>query len=173
MKLLALFLGFAKVGTLGFGGGYGMLSLIEAESVNSGWVTREQFIEGLAVGQALPGPISTKMAVYVGYHEAGPLGALSALAGVMAPSGVLMAGAGALLLRYHDRWFVKAALAGAKPVVVGMLAWVAWNMGRSHGITGWAGGIAAVLAFLALERGLHPAIVMVLGLGAGLVFFRA
>ena len=102
MIYLQLFWGFTKVGLLGFGGGPSMLPLMQREVVGSGWLSDEEFLEGLAVGNALPGPIATKMAVYVGWDEAGPLGALAALAGVIAPSAGLMLALAVVLIKFKD-----------------------------------------------------------------------
>ena len=165
MILLDLFWRFAKVGLLGFGGGPSMLPLMQAEVRNAGWLTDEEFLEGLAVGNALPGPIATKMALYVGWEEAGILGALAALLGVMTPSGVLMLGLTAVLIRFKDHELVKGALAGAKPAVVGMLFFVAVSLAPS-GVKHWKGALLAIAAFAALYVNVHPAFVM---LGAVLV----
>ncbi len=171
MILLELFWGFAKVGALGFGGGPSMLPLMQAEVVASGWLTDEQFLEGLAVGNALPGPIATKMAVYVGYEEAGLLGATAAFAGVTAPSVGLMLGLTAFLAGFAEHPLVRAGLAGARPAVVGMLFWVAVSLAPG-GIGSVRGGALAVLAFVALALDVHPGIVMVGAVLAGMVVFQ-
>lgn len=168
MIYLQLFWRFAKVGLLGFGGGPSMLPLMQAEVVRAGWLSDEEFLEGLAVGNALPGPISTKMALYVGWEEAGILGALAALVGVMSPSGVLMLGLAAVILRFRDHDLVKGALAGAKPAVVGMLFFVAVSL-APKGIKDWRGAAIAVAAFAALYAGVHPAFVMVTAVLLGML----
>lgn len=171
MIYLQLFWGFAKVGLLGFGGGPSMLPLMQAEVVQSGWLTDEQFLEGLAVGNALPGPIATKMALYVGWEEAGILGALAALVGVLSPSGVLMVGLAAVIARYRDHEFVKGALAGAKPAVVGMLFFVAVSLAPG-GVKGWEGALIAAAAFGALYLNVHPAFVMIAAVLLGMLWLR-
>ena len=169
MIYLALFWGFAKVGLLGFGGGPSMLPLMQAEVVDSGWLTDEQFLEGLAVGNALPGPIATKMAVYVGWERAGVFGAAAALFGVMAPSAGLMLGLAAVLTRFRDHDLVKGALAGAKPAVVGMLFFVAVSL-TPGGIKDWRGALIGIAAFAALYANVHPALVMVAAVLIGMLW---
>jgi chromate transporter len=169
--LLRLFLGFGRVGLLGFGGGPSMIPLMQAECVDSGWVTQEQFLEGLAAGNALPGPIATKMAMYVGYEEAGILGSIAAFLGVTAPSSVLMLALGALLIRYRDNRLVAGALQAVKPAVIGMLFFVAYDLGPS-GVKGVGTALIAGAAFLALVMRVHPAIVMVAAVGIGVLAFR-
>lgn len=171
MNLWGLFLGFARVGLFGFGGGPSMLPLMQGECVRSGWVSDEQFLEGLAIGQALPGPIATKMAVYVGYTEAGLPGALAALAGVVLPSVVLMVAISTVLIRYREHPVIAAALRGVKPAVVGMLAFVAWDLAPT-GVQGAGTAAIALLAFAALVAKVHPAIVMAAAMGIGIGFLR-
>jgi len=166
---LQLFWGFAKVGLLGFGGGPSMLPLMQREVVGSGWLTDEEFLEGLAMGNALPGPISTKMAVYVGWDEGGPLGALAAFVGVSAPSAVLMLGLVAVLVRFKDHDLVKGALAGAKPAVVGMLFFVAVSLSPG-GVKHWQGALLAVASFAALYLNVHPAFVMIAAVLIGMLW---
>ena len=172
MTLWALFAGFARVGLLGFGGGPSMIPLMQRECVDAGWVSEEQFLEGLAVGSALPGPIATKMAVYVGWHEAGALGAAAALGGVVLPSAALMGLLAGLVLRFRDHPWLAGALAGVKPAVVGMLAFVAWDLAPT-GIAGLGGALVAGLAFAALVAKVHPGLVMVGAMAVGAVAFRA
>ena len=136
MIVAEIFWGFARVGVLGFGGGPSMIPLMQAECVDSGWVTEEQFLEGLALGNALPGPIATKMAVYVGWQEAGAPGLLAAVLGVTLPSLVLMGALTVLFFRLREQPVIAGILAGVKPAVIGMLAFVAWDLAPT-GITGW------------------------------------
>ena len=159
MSAPALFLSFARVGLFGFGGGQSMLPLMQAECVGNGFVTKDEFIEGLAVGNSLPGPISTKMALYVGWQDAGVGGAVAAVAGVLTPSMVLMAMLTAVILRNRDNPFVSGALKGVKPAIIGMLFFVAVDLAPS-GITGWIGGVLGIVAFAALLARVHPGLVI-------------
>ncbi|MFT4626939.1 MAG: chromate transporter [Myxococcota bacterium] len=170
--LLSLFLGFARVGLLGFGGGPSMLPLLQAECVGNGWLTDEEFLEGLAVGSVLPGPITTKMAVYVGWHQAGALGATSAALGIVLPSAVLMATIGAIVLRYREHPIMHGALNGVKPAVVGMLAFVAWDLAPTA-VVGGTSAALALAAFVALAFGkVHPGLVIVAAAALGAVIAR-
>ena len=75
--LLKLFIAFFKIGAFTFGGGYAMLPIIEKEVVDKNhWLTKEEFIDMLAVVQSLPGPIAINSSVYVGYKIAKFWGAL-------------------------------------------------------------------------------------------------
>ncbi len=159
MTCIPLFLGFARVGVLGFGGGPAMLPLLQAECVGSSWVTEAEFLEAVAIGSALPGPIAVKVAVYVGWQVCGPLGALVALVGIISPGALLMVAVGSVLARYREHPAVVGALRGVKPAVVGMLAFVAWDLAPA-GITGAAGAVLALAGFAALVAGAHPGMVI-------------
>ena len=171
MSATALFVGFARVGLFGFGGGPSMIPLMQRECIDSGWVTEQQFLEGLAVGNALPGPIASKMAVYVGWLDGGWLGALAALAGVVLPSALLMSVLAGVVLRYREHPWMIGALKGVKPAVIGMLAFVAWDLAPA-GIVGASGAAVAGLAFAALILRVHPAFVLLGALALGAIFFR-
>ena len=171
MSYGGLFLGFARVGVLGFGGGPAMIPLMQSECVSNGWVTDDQFLEGLSVSNALPGPLATKMALYVGYQDAGVGGAAAAMSDVLLPSTLLMAVVGALLVRYRDHWVVAAAMRALKPAIIGMLAFVAWDLAPAA-IKGMPTLLVAVAAFVALAMKVHPALVIVLSVVLGLLLFR-
>ncbi|MCY0878364.1 MAG: chromate transporter [Firmicutes bacterium] len=119
---LQLFWGFFKVGILGYGGGPGSISLIQVVTVDGNhWMSNQQFAEMLAVGNALPGPIATKLAASIGYQVGGPVGAVAALAGVVLPSLVLMLGLYRILLVYKANPYVAGLIRGVKPIVIVLL----------------------------------------------------
>ena len=136
--LLKLFLVFSKVGLLAWGGGPSMIPLMQQEVLAQGWLTPEGFIDALALGNALPGPIATKMSIYVGWEQAGFLGALAAVSGTIAPSGVLMLILAVFFLGQKTP-LIDAALTAVRPAVIGLLIWTAYDLGeavlRRGGIT--------------------------------------
>lgn len=154
---LSLFWSFAKVGTVGYGGGPSMIPLVQAEVVDRHhWLTEAEFVDVLAAGNALPGPIATKMAVYVGYHAAGVVGAAAGLLGMLLPSTVLMLTLAGILTKWSDHPRVAGALSGVRPVVVAMLAWVVVELAPS-GVQGWTGGALVVAAIVLMALKVHPA----------------
>lgn len=119
---IQLFWGFFKVGILGFGGGPGSLSLIQVVSVDSyHWLDNQGFAEMLAVGNALPGPIATKMAAEIGWQVAGWSGALAALIGIVLPSLIMMLGLYQILILYRSNPYVAGLIRGVKPIVIVLL----------------------------------------------------
>ena len=129
---LKLFWTFFKIGLFGFGGGYGMLSLIQNEVVeNHQWITNSEFTDIVAVSQMTPGPIGINSATYVGFkaiENAGMsrteavCGSLLASFSVMLPSFILMLLISAFFMHYKDHNSVQTVLKWLRPVVVGMLA---------------------------------------------------
>ena len=128
MIYLQLFFSFLKVGSFAFGGGYAMLSLIGEAVISHGWMTQEEFLSFLGVETLIPGPIVINMATYVGYEQAGFLGALLTTVGVVLPSFVIILIVAAFirnLLKYPP---VKAFITGMRPALIGLLSAVAVTM---------------------------------------------
>ena len=129
---LKLFWTFFKIGLFGFGGGYGMLSLIQNEVVEKQqWISNSEFTDIVAVSQMTPGPIGINSATYVGYkaienvgmsRTQAIFGSLLASFSVMLPSFILMLLISAFFMRYKDHNSVQTVLKWLRPVVVGMLA---------------------------------------------------
>ena len=129
---IKLFWTFFKIGLFGFGGGYGMLSLIQNEVVeNHQWITNSEFTDIVAVSQMTPGPIGINSATYVGFkaiENAGMsrteavCGSLLASFSVMLPSFILMLLISAFFMHYKNHRSVQTVLKWLRPVVVGMLA---------------------------------------------------
>lgn len=90
MLYLALFISFFKIGLFGFGGGLAILSLIEMEVENHGWMSQQEFVDIVAVSQITPGPIGINCATYVGYTTAGIWGSFIATCAIILPSLIIM-----------------------------------------------------------------------------------
>ncbi|MGX8689015.1 MAG: chromate transporter [Bacteroidaceae bacterium] len=132
MIYLKLFWTFFKIGLFGFGGGYGMLSLIHNDVVEKQhWISNAEFTDIVAVSQMTPGPIGINSATYVGFkaiENAGMTrteavcGSLLASFSVMLPSFILMLLISAFFMQYKTHKSVQTVLKWLRPVVVGMLA---------------------------------------------------
>lgn len=181
MTLLELFVAFVKIGLFGFGGGPSMIPLFQAEVVGARqWLTKEQFLDAFAFGNALPGPITTKLAGYVGYRVAGWPGAFIALLGLTAPTILAMIALAALYLTYRDHPAVGAFLMGVRPVVIALLIVVVWQF--APGAFGkpdtwrrnWPLWLLAVGTFvLAVGYGVHPALLIIAGGVLGITLVRS
>lgn len=131
MIFLYLFLTFFQIGLFGFGGGYGMLSLIQTEVVHDHqWLTTSEFTDIVAISQMTPGPIGINSATYCGYtvvHNAGYGVAMSVLGSAVAtfalvlPSFILMIMISKMFLKYMNTHTVQSVFMGLRPAVVGLL----------------------------------------------------
>lgn len=132
MIFLQLFYTFFKIGLFSFGGGYGMLSVIQGEVVTKhGWLTHTEFTDIVAISQMTPGPIGINSATYVGFtavHNAGysellsVVGSLLASFSVMLPSFILMLLVCKFLMRYRKHPSVEAVFSVIRLIVVGLIA---------------------------------------------------
>ncbi|MGP8292094.1 chromate transporter [Vreelandella zhanjiangensis] len=166
-----LFLAFFIPNIVGYGGGPAIIPLIEAEVVGRyGWMTSQTFAETLALGNALPSPIATKMAGYVGYEVAGIGGAFVAVAATVVPSLLLMIAALGLLYRHRESPQVKRMSQWVRPVIAMMMAWLTLGF-LLEGVNGagWLHTvIIGVVAAIALVRfKIHPAFVVMAALVYG------
>lgn len=132
MIFLNLFFTFFKIGLFGFGGGYGMLSLIQHETVERWhWLSSSEFTDIVAISQMTPGPIGINSATYCGYtaiHNAGYgqfmaiLGSATATFALILPSLILMILISRMFMKYMQTRTVKSVFTGLRPAVVGLLA---------------------------------------------------
>lgn len=132
MIFLELFYTFLKIGLFSFGGGYGMLSVIQGEVVTRhAWLSASEFTDIVAISQMTPGPIGINSATYVGYtavlNSGAPewlavIGSLVASFAVMLPSIVLMLIVSRYLIKYSKNPSVEAVFKGLRPAVVGLVA---------------------------------------------------
>ena len=132
MLFLELFYTFLKIGLFSFGGGYGMLSVIQGEVVSRhGWLTAVEFTDIVAVSQMTPGPIGINSATYAGYTAVFNSGAPEWLAvigsvvtsfAVMLPSIVLMLIVSRFFMKHSKSRNVEAVFKALRPAVVGLIA---------------------------------------------------
>ena len=129
---LQFFYTFFVIGLFGFGGGYGMLSLIQTETVmHHHWLSSAEFTNIVAISQMTPGPIGINSATYCGYaavHNMGLsntmaiFGSITATFALVLPSLILMLLISKMFLKYMKTPAVQSIFMGLRPVVVGLLA---------------------------------------------------
>ena len=127
-----LFVTFFEIGLFGFGGGYGMLSLIQHETVEHWhWLSSSEFTDIVAISQMTPGPIGINSATYCGYtavKNAGfsipmaVMGSATATFALVLPSLILMVLISKMFMRYMHTRTVTSVFTGLRPAVVGLLA---------------------------------------------------
>ena len=149
MIFLQLFYTFFKIGLLGFGGGYAMISMIQGEVVTRHeWLSSTEFTDIIAISQMTPGPIGINSATYVGYsavvnagysHAIGVLGSTVATVWVVLPSFILMVLISKFFLKYQKHPIIASVFKGLRPGVVGLLAAAALVLmnGENFGTYNW------------------------------------
>ncbi|MEI7026540.1 chromate transporter [Paenibacillus sp. y28] len=166
MSWLQMLWGFFVANVLGYGGGPASIPLMQEEVVNHySWLTNEQFADLLAVSNALPGPIATKIAAFVGYQQLGWAGFVLATLATIVPSAVALIWLLKLMNRYRHSPVVKGMTLLVQPVIAVMMIVLTLNMSQVSfaGIGVWQSiGIAAAALLLMTKLKIHPAIVIVL-----------
>ena len=116
--LFDLFITFAKIGVMTFGGGYAMLPILQRELVeNKGWTTEEDIADYFAIGQCTPGIIAINTATFVGTKQKGIIGGIVASLGMVFPSLVIITLIATVLTTFSELAIVKHAFAGIRVAV--------------------------------------------------------
>lgn len=116
--LLKLFLTFAKIGVMTFGGGYAMLPILQREVVDkNSWATDEELADYFAIGQCTPGVIAVNTATFIGQKMAGTLGGIFATLGVVFPSVIIITLLAGVIQRFSNLAIVKNAFGGIRVCV--------------------------------------------------------
>lgn len=121
MTYLLLYIQFAKVGLLGFGGGLAMLPMIYQTALTFGAMSKGDFSRLVAISQMTPGPLAVNAATYVGFNTAGILGAVIATIGEATPSFILISLVVTLLTRFRENPLVEGGFTGIRPATAGMI----------------------------------------------------
>lgn len=174
MKQLHIFLAFFRVGIFGYGGGPSSIPLIYKEVVeNYKWMDGDQFGDILALGNALPGPIATKLAGYIGYRVGGVAGMINALLASTMPTILLIILLLTVLNKYKDQPWVSGMEDAVVPVVAVMLAAMAWKFIQkaSTSFLGWGWTLVFVAGSIIVLGVLHvhPAILIAVLLAGALL----
>ena len=158
MVYLQLLYVFFKIGLLGFGGGYAMLSLIQFEVVDHfNWMTITEFSDMLAISQMTPGPVSINTATYVGYSVAGVPGAIVATVSLCLPSIFLMYLVIRFLFKNKDNRYVQYIMSGLRPVLGGLILAAALMLMNKENFSdfGWGEHNLSVIIFVVSFVALH------------------
>ncbi|MBM4760693.1 chromate transporter [Bacillus sp. B15-48] len=165
MRQREIFIAFFRVGLLGYGGGPSSIPLVYKEVVEKyKWIDAEEFSDILALGNALPGPVATKMAGYIGLRVGGYTGMVNALVATVAPTIFLMIILLTSLNAYKDEPWVRGMTEAVIPVVAVMLTVLTWGFIKRAGQSklGWYWTFTFIIvSFFLLESfQLHPAILI-------------
>lgn len=161
-----LFLTFLKIGTVLYGSGYVLLAFLRNDFVDRlGWLTDDQLIDAVAVGQFTPGPVFTT-ATFVGYVTGGFSGAMLATVGIFLPAFFFVAISIPVLPKIRRSPWTSAALDGVNVAAIGLMAAVAWELGRAAIVDAMTALLAVAAAVLLIRYKVNSAWLV---LGEGLI----
>lgn len=147
-SLPKLFFTFLKIGSVLYGSGYVLLAFLQADLVvRFGWLTDQQLMDAIAIGQVTPGPVFTT-ATFIGYILGGIPGALLATLGIFLPSFIFVAISNPLIPRMRKSEWVSGLLDGVNVASLALMAAVTWQLARSSIIDPVAAAMALVSALL-------------------------
>lgn len=166
--LWPLFGVFLKIGSVLFGSGYVLLAFMRADLVQRlGWLTEQQLLDAVAIGQVTPGPVFTT-ATFVGYLLGGSIGALVATVGIFLPAFAFVAISGPLIPRLRRSRVASGALDGVNVASFALMAVVAWQLGRATLTDPITWIISLASAILLLHVRVNSAALVMAGAGIGL-----
>ncbi|MDD4857513.1 MAG: chromate transporter [Candidatus Krumholzibacteria bacterium] len=169
----SLIVSFFKTGLFAYGGGPAIIPLVEKEAVNNyHWLTQQEFTDVLAMANALPGPIATKMALCIGLRVGGPWGAVAALTAHLLPSTILILIMTTLYYRYRDIPSVHGVMKGVRPVVIAILLVTVAQLAPKAIFTWDTLIIAAVCFVVVYFLNIHPIYTIIAAGLFGLFFYR-
>ncbi|MBN1679261.1 MAG: chromate efflux transporter [Anaerolineae bacterium] len=164
-----LFLIFAKIGLLLYGSGYVLFAFLKADLVDGyGWLTEQQLIDAIAIGQMTPGPLSSS-ATFIGYVLGGLPGALIATAGLYLPAFIVVAVSNPLIPRIRDSAWASGFLDGVNVAALGLMAAVTCELAYAAFEDTFTVLVGAAAAVLLLRGNVSSAVLVMFGTGMGLL----
>jgi len=164
----AVFLSFLKIGSVLYGGGYVLLAFVQQEFVDrTHWLTAQQLLDAVAIGQFTPGPLFTT-ATFIGYLVAGNLGAIAATIGIFLPAFILVPLINPFVAKLRKSPWTSGFLDGVNAASIGLMAAVAWELGRGTLIDVWTilVAIASLVILLKFPK-INSAWVIIAGAAIG------
>jgi len=156
-QLATLFGTMLKIGAVLYGSGYVLLAFLEGDFVDRlGWITHQQLLDAVSIGQVTPGPVFTT-ATFVGYLVAGWPGAVVATVGIFLPSFVFVGLLTRLAGWLRSRRWTSALLDGLNATALALMAGVCWTLGRDALVDAWTVGLFALTLLLLWRTRLNSA----------------
>ena len=171
--MLKLFFTFFKIGLFTIGGGYAMIPLIERDVVERNrWVSKEEFLDLLAVAQAAPGVFAVNISIFIGYKLRGVWGSIVAAIGNVLPSVLIILAIAFFFSSFSDNRVVNNIFMGLRPAVVALIAAPVFSVAKSARI-GWTNVWIPVLsALLIVCFGVSPIYIIMVAVVAGILWGR-
>ena len=177
MILLKLFLSFFKIGLFAVGGGLATLPFLYELANAHDWFSIADISNMIAVSESTPGPIGINMATYVGFLNSGPLGAIIAVLGEVAPSVIIITIIAGFLKKFKDNQIVKDVFYGLRAASCALVAVAGLSVVKiaffGEAVKGffWQGAIMAVILYFAIKKlKWHPVIFIAISAVIGIIF---
>lgn len=172
-EIINLFLAFAKIGAVTFGGGYAMLPILQRDIVKKhGWATDDELVDYFAIGQCTPGIIAVNTATFIGYKQKGVWGGIFATLGVIFPSIVIISVIAAFITNYAELPVVRYAFNGIRVCVCILILNAVLKLSKSSLVDKWTSGIFAVVFILSMFFNISAAILVLAAGLAGYIIKR-
>ena len=166
---LKLFLTFAKLGAVTFGGGYAMLPILQREVVeNNGWCTEEDLLDYFAVGQCTPGIIAVNTATFIGTRTRGIMGGIIATLGLVFPSIVIISIIYHILSAFESNIYVQMALSGIQVCVAALITYSVIKLAKKSIVDIFTLVLALAVLALMIAFGISPIIFVIAGIVFGI-----
>ena len=171
MRMLwELFITFAKVGVMTFGGGYAMLPILQREVVEGkDWASDEELTDYFAIGQCTPGIIAVNTATFIGQKQAGFWGGITATLGVVFPSIVIITLLAGVIDAFSHLMWVQHAFGGIRVCVCVLIFNAVVKLWKSAVKDKWALGIFAVVLAASVLLELSPVVYVLFAAVAGIL----
>lgn len=158
---------FFKIGLFTIGGGYAMVPLIEEEVVNKKhWISKEEFLDFLAISQSVPGVFAVNFSIFIGYKLKKFRGALSLALGAILPSFLIILAIALFFHQFKEYEAVENIFKGIRPAVVALIAAPTFSMAKSAKINRYNVWIPIVSALFIWLMGVSPVyIIAIAGIG--------
>ena len=158
---------FFKIGAFTIGGGYAMVPLIENEIVTKRqWISREEFVDLLAISQSAPGILAVNISIFIGYKLRGIRGSIVNVLGTVLPSFIIILAIALFFHTFKDNATIERIFKGTRPAVVALIAAPTFSMAKSAKINRYNLWIPIVSALLIWLLGFSP-IWIIIAAGAG------
>ena len=165
---------FFKIGVFTLGGGYAMIPIIESEVVErKKWLTKEDFVDTVAIAQTCPGVFAINLSVFIGYKMRRLRGAIFTALGTALPSFLIILIIAMFFHQFEDNKVVAAIFRGIRPAVVALIAVPTFKMAKTAKI-GWSNcwiPVACALAIWAMK--VSPILIIILAAAGGYVYGKS
>lgn len=165
---------FLRLGTLGFGGPIAVVGYMQRDLVEQrGWISKQDFLDGVALGQTMPGPLAAQVAMWAGYLKRGAPGAAAVALAFIAPSFLMVTAVAAVYAHYSGLPIVASLFYGIAPAVMAIITIAAYKLVRLTDGKDWrAWAISAVVFAVTATTGREP-IYLIVGAGLLLILLEA